>query len=175
MRRIVVAVVLGALGVTGCSRRASNDAHVSPWSTVGIGSVFVSRSVTRMEKPFAHVTETTTKQTLVARTGSEASVKIEISEGSATAAQDVKIPLREDLVQPHDGSTVTTSEETCTVPAGTFQCTRTTVEMTRGDATSSSVTWTTKQIPVPLRSIVTNENMTVTTELTNVTGALPRR
>jgi hypothetical protein len=166
MQRIVVAVVLGALAITGCSKRESS--HVDPWGTVGIGSVFVSRSVTRMEKPFAHVTETTLKQTLMARNSSEASVRIEISEGSTTSARDVKIPLRQEPVKSHDGSTVTASEETCTVPAGTFQCTRTTVEVAQGNATRSNVTWTANNLPVPLRTIVTNENMTVTTELASL-------
>lgn len=171
MRRIVF-VFVGALVVTGCSRRtASRAEHIQPWSTVGIGSVYESRTVTRMEKPFAHQTETTMKQTLVARNESEASVKIEISEGSATAARDVKIPLRPREVPPHDGSTVTQTEETCTVPAGTFGCTRTTVEIRQGDATRSTVTWTAPQVPVPIKSVVTNENMTITTELTSLTVA----
>jgi hypothetical protein len=167
MQRIAV-VVLGVLTITSCSKRESS--HVNPWGTVGIGSVFVSRSVTRMEKPFAHVTETTTKQTLVARDGSTASVRIEISEGSATSTQDLQIPLGQEPVPPHDGSRVTSSEETCTVPAGTFQCTRTSVEVAvaQSGATRSNVTWTTNTVPVPLRTIVTTENMTVTTELTNV-------
>jgi hypothetical protein len=164
-RFVIVLLVV----VAGCSSRGtSNDAKLHPWSTARVGSVFVSRSVTRMEKPFANVTETTTRQTLLARNESEASVRLEIAEGSATSAQDVTIPLRQDATQPHDGSTVATADEVCTVPAGTFPCTRTTVEMNQGGATRSSVTWTAKKIPVPLRSIVTNENMTVTTELTSL-------
>lgn len=166
MNRIAVAVVLAASAVTGCSTHDS--AQDDAWATVGIGSVFVSRSVTRMDKPFEHVTETTLKQTLVGRDAAEAAVRIEMTEGSATSTHDVKLPLHQEIVQPHDGSKVASVEETCTVPAGTFQCTRTTIEMIDGGATRSNVTWRSKKFPVPLRTIVTNDNMTVTTELTSV-------
>jgi hypothetical protein len=128
--------------------------------------------VTRLEKPFVHETATTTKQTLIARNDTEASVKIEIAEGTAVSAQDAKILLRQDApALAHAGSKVTTADEKCTVPAGTFECTRTTVEAHDGDVTRSTVTWTTKSIPVPLKSVVTNENMTVTTELTSIAVA----
>ena len=164
MRAIIVIAI-----VAGCSAKAPNHGNRDPWSTVKIGSVFESRAVTRMERPFARVTETTTKQTLIARTSSEASVKIEIVEGEKSSAQNVTISLRRDAAMPpHDGSTVTTTDETCTVPAGTFDCTRTTVEIRQGDATRSSVTWRAKAIPVPIKSVVTNENMTITTELTSL-------
>jgi hypothetical protein len=164
MRRIAIVLLLGGLG---CSKHARDD-HGSPWTRVGIGSVFVTRSVTRMQKPFEHVTETTIKQTLVGRTDTEASVRLEIAEGSQTSTHDEKITLWQDPVLPHDGSTMTTTEEVCTVPAGTFPCTKTDVELTQGDVTRSNVTWTSKKVPVPLRSIVTTENMTITTELTSL-------
>jgi hypothetical protein len=168
--RRVAAVVVAALVVVGCSKRATptsaGDEDRSPWSTAPIGSVYESRTVTRMEKPFAHETETTTKQTLVARNESEASIKLEISEGTATTAQVVKVPLRQPAAMPaHDGTIATKAADTCTVPAGTFDCTRATIEIRQGDATHSNVTWTAKRIPVPIKSVVTNENMTVTTEL----------
>ena len=164
-----ISFVFVAVIVVGCSSKRSHDANVHPWRAVRIGSVFESRTVTSMERPFASVTETTTKQTLVARSDAEASVKIEIVEGAKTSAQEVKIPLRDDAsTSPHDGSMVTTTHETCTVPAGTFECTRTAAEIRQGDATRSTVTWRAKSIPVPIKSIVTNENMTITTELTRV-------
>jgi hypothetical protein len=119
-----------------------------------------------------HETTTTTKHTLVARNESEASIKLEISEGSATSAHEMRVALRQgEAPPPHDGSTVTNTDETCTVPAGTFACTRTTVELRRGDTTRSTVTWTAKRIPVPIKSIMTNENMTITTELTHLSSA----
>ncbi len=170
MRRIVFVVVAV---VAACSGKSSSNTEAedgrSAWSVVGIGSVFVTKSVTRMQKPFEHQTETTTTHTLVARTDAEASVKIEITEGAKTSAVETKVPLRQDVSAPHDGSTVTKGEETCTVPAGTFSCTRTTVEVRQGDVTRSTVTWNAKKIPVPLRTIVTNENMTMTSELTTLT------
>jgi len=172
MRAIVAVIVVGTLSITGCSSRGSSKtrsgANVDPWSTVGVGSVFESRTLTRLERPFVHQSETTTKQTLVARNDSEASIKIEISEGSKLSVQDVRIPLRHDEAPPCLGSTVTTADDECTVPAGTFHCTRTTVEVRQGDETRSTVTWTAKSIPVPIKSVVKNENMTTTTELTGL-------
>jgi hypothetical protein len=161
MRWLLVVALIG-----GCSRPSTPDSHADPWRTASIGSVYETKTVTRLEKPFAHETETTTKQTLLARTESEASIQLEVFEGSATSAQRIQVPLRRDeLRPPHDGSTVSTVEESCTVPAGTFQCTKTTVEARQG---VSSVTWTAKRVPVPLKSVVTNENMTITSELTRI-------
>jgi hypothetical protein len=145
------------------------DPNASPWSTVAIGTTYVSRTMTRMQKPFEHDTETVTKQTLVSRNGKTASVRLELGEGSASTTQDLQLPLHEIKVPPHDGSTVSTASEVCTVPAGTFRCTRTTVEIHQGDVTRSTVTWTDPTIAVPLRTIVTTENMTVTTDLTSIT------
>jgi len=159
MRSLVVLVL-----AAGCSgKRTPSDTN--PWRTAQLGSVYESRTITRMAKPFEHTTESTTKQTLLSRTAAEATVKLELSEGASTSSQNVTIALREAAPTPHDGSTVTRSEETCTVPAGTFQCTRISVEL--GEK-SSMVTWTAARVPVPLRSIVTNDSMTITTELTRV-------
>jgi hypothetical protein len=171
MRR---AVVLVALAVVACTKRAATpvgDDTRSPWSTTPIGSVYETRTVTRMQKPFAQETETVTRQTLLARNDSEASIKLEITEGTATTAQEVKVLLkRAPEMPPHDGAVVTTkADDTCTVPAGTFSCTRTTVEARHGDATSSNVTWTARRVPVPIKSVVTNDNMTITTELIRAT------
>jgi hypothetical protein len=160
MRWLLVIALIG-----GCSK-ATPDEHADPWRTASIGTVYESKTVTRLEQPFAHETETMTTQTLVARTDSEASIQLEISERSAMSAQRIQVPFRHDeLRPPHDGSIVTTAADKCTVPAGTFDCTRTTVEIRHG---VSTVTWTAKRIPVPLKSIVTNENMTITTELTRI-------
>lgn len=168
MRLTFVALLV----VTGCSRGATrstpDDAHANPWSTAPVGSVYETRTVTRMQNPFVHQTESTTKQTLVARNEAEVSIKLEISEGAATSSQDVRIPLRQETVAAHDGSRTLKTDETCTVPAGTFECTKTAIELRHGEATRSTVTWTAKNIPVPVRSIVTNANMTITTELTSV-------
>ena len=170
--RTIVQVFVALLAITACSSRrttkTSDNANVNSWSTVHIGSVYETKTVTRLEKPFVHETETTTKQTLIARNETEASIKIEIAEGTALSAQDVKVSLHQDAELAHTGSKVTTASDTCTVPAGTFDCTRTTVEVRDGDVTRSTVTWTAKKIPVPVKSVVTNENMTVTTELTKI-------
>ena len=160
MRCLALVVV-----IAGCSGGKSAAPATNPWRTAKLGSVYESRSITRMQKPFEHTTESTTKQTLLARTATAATVKLELSEGSSTSSQDVTIALREDAPAPHDGSSITKSEETCTVPAGTFHCTRISVEL---GETSSMVTWTTARVPVPLRSIVTNDSMTITSELVRV-------
>jgi len=169
MRRSSLLIVPLALVVVACSKRAPApvlDERVSAWSTAPIGSVYEMRTVTRMEKPFAHETETLTRQTLVARTDNEASIKLEMSEGSATTAQVVTVPLRRAEAMPAHGGTITTkAQDTCTVGAGSFPCTRATTEIRQGDATRSNVTWTATQFPVPIKSMVTNENMTITTEL----------
>lgn len=174
MRTISISFV-AVLAVAACSSRDTKPTareSVDPWRAVGIGSVFESRTVTRLERPFAHQTETTTRQTLLARNDAEASIKIELmSAGAGVSVSDVTVPLRADKVEPCEGTSVTTSEETCTVPAGTFDCTRTTVEVRQGDVTRSTVTWTTNGIPVPLKSVVANENMTTTTELTHLAVA----
>lgn len=173
MRHIVAAVLLAAIASAGCSERdkprpQDNDA-VDGWSAAGIGSVFESRTVTRLERPVVHVTETTTRQTLIAINAAEASVKLELgSAGAATTVQEVKVPLKTEELAAHDGSTVTRSEEKCTVPAGTFDCTKTSREVRQGDVTRSTVTWRAKRIPVPIKSVVTNENLTTTTELTRL-------
>jgi len=160
MRFVLVAIVV----VAGCSKRAPS-VEPTGWSAARVGTVYESKTVTRMQQPFAHETETTTRQTLLARNESQASIKIEIAEGSATSAQDVQVPLHQDEVMPHDGSPVMKTDETCVVPAGTFECTRTTIS---GAGGASMVTWTAKRVPVPIRSVVTNANMTITTELVAV-------
>jgi hypothetical protein len=174
MRHIALVVVVGAL-VLGCSSKrakTADDPTVSPWFSVGIGSVFESKTVTRMQQPFTHESETTTRQTLVSRTDKEASIKLEIIDGAATTVQDVKVPRRQSpATMTHDGSTVATADETCTVPAGTFECTRMTQEIQQGDVIRSTVTWRAKKIPVPIKAVVTNENMTMTTELTRISIA----
>jgi hypothetical protein len=160
MRAIVV-----ALAIAGCSR----PHHVEEgWAAVGVGTVFESETVTRLEHPFAHETTGRLKQTLVAVNDREASVRIELADGTTQTAQVVKMPLRHEEPEPCPGTTVTTSQEICTTPAGTFVCTRTTVEVRHGATTSSNVTWTAKAIPVPIKSIVSNENLTTTTELTRL-------
>jgi hypothetical protein len=159
MRFALIFIVL----VTACSKRAPS-VEPTGWSAVRVGSVYESKTVTRMQQPFVHETETTTRQTLLARNDSQASIKLEIAEGGARSAQDVQVPLHQDAVMPHDGTPVTTAEETCVVPAGTFPCTRTTITGVGG----SMVTWTAKRVPVPIRSVVTNANMTITTELVAV-------
>lgn len=166
MRSISTLLLICVVAVTaGCSR-AKAPAKVQTWSTVPIGSVFETKTVTRLDKPFVHETETKTRQTLVARDDVEASIKIEIS---GSPAQTTKLPLRAaDAPASCPGSTVTTSQEKCTVPAGTFDCTKTTLEIRDGDATRSTVTWTAKSVPVPIKSVVTNENMTTTTVLTSI-------
>ena len=171
MRGIAVVVVVGLLAV-GCGKKAKPaDPRDSAWFTVGIGSVYESKTVTQLKSPFEHATETTMRQTLVSRTDKEASIKLEIIEGTGTTVQDLKVPRRQDEVAPHDGSKVTTADETCTGPAGTFECTRTTVEVQQDEIVRSTVTWRAKGIPVPVKVVVSNENMTMTTELTKMTVA----
>ena len=163
-------VLIIALVIAGCSEPAprADNAHAS-WSNVRIGSIYETRSVTRLQKPFVHETEITTRQTLLARTGTEASIRLVINEGSATTAHDIHVPLRDDkLTPPHDGRTITMAKETCAVPAGTFDCMRTTVEIQQGDLTRSTSTWTAQTVPVPIKTVVMNENMTITTELTRI-------
>ena len=115
MRRIAVALV-GALVVLGCSgrkRATTSTDEAGSWSTVGIGSVFVTRTITHLQQPFVHETETTMTQTLLARDAAEASVKLVIAEGANTSTQDVKVPLRQaPPVAPHDGSTLNSTKGT---------------------------------------------------------------
>jgi hypothetical protein len=174
MRRIAVALV-GALLVLGCSGRkpaATSTDEAGSWSSVGIGSVFVTRTITRLQQPFVHETETTTTQTLIARDAAEASIELVIAEGANTSTQDVKVPLRQaPPVAPHDGSTLNSSKGKCTVPAGSFDCTMTTHEIRQGDKVRSTETWLVARLPIPIKTVVTNENMTATTELMAVTLA----
>src|SRR5215471_15971553 len=165
-RTIVTVLVLATLATTGCSRRGSSSSdEVDPWSSASVGSVFETKTVTRLEQPFEHQTETTLKQTLVAKNDLEATVKLEIAEGSAVSTMERKIPLRHGAQPVPSAAKVTTSTEKCTVEAGTFDCTRTSMEVHQGDATRSTVTWMAPTIPVPIKSVVKNENMTTTTEL----------
>lgn len=175
MRRIAVALV-GALVLIGCSgrKRAATSADEVPgsWSSVGIGSVFVTRTITHLQQPFVHETETTTTLTLLAREATEASVKLAITEGANTSTRDVTFPLRQEPPPaPHDGSTLNVTKGTCTVAAGTFDCTKTTHEIRQGDTVRSTETWQAARIPIPIKTIVTNENMTSTTELMSQTVA----
>jgi hypothetical protein len=165
----ILAAITAALLLLGCSKHGKRDGDSSSWSGAKVGAVYESRTVTHLERPFVHETETTMRQTLVAKTDAAASIQLEVTEGAATSTHQLEIPLRPDVMPPtHDGSSVTTAQEMCVVPAGTFECTRTTVEVHQGDATHSTSTWTAKQIPVPIKSVVTNENMTITTELVAV-------
>lgn len=172
MRRIAVALV-GALLVLGCSGRkhaATSSDDAGSWSSVGIGSVFVTRTITQLQQPFVHETETTTTQTLLARDASEALIKLVIAEGASTSTQDVKVPLRQaPPVAPHDGSTLNSTKARCTVPAGTFDCTKTTHEIRQDDKVRSMETWLVARFPIPIKTVVKNENMTATTELMTVT------
>jgi hypothetical protein len=161
-------VVVAALGIAGCSSKRTEDPNASAWTTAKIGTVYESTTITQMVKPFERQTVTTTRHTLLGRTKTEAKLKLELTEGDKTTASDVNVPLQQAPVRSHDGSTVTTAQEKCMVPAGTFECTKTTVEVHQSDVTRSTVTWTAKQIPVPVKQVVTNENMTMTTELISI-------
>jgi hypothetical protein len=164
IRRITL-MMMSALVATACSKRAATVGD-SSWRTAPIGSVYETRTVTRMEKPFAHETETRMTQTLIARNEVEASIKLEMSEGSTMTSQVVTVPLKQpDAMPAHDGTITTKAEDTCTVGAGTFPCTRATTEAHPGDASRSNTTWTASGYPVPIKSVVRNENMTITTEL----------
>src|SRR5687767_8188965 len=167
--RAIGLVLVVALGVVGCSSKRAEDPNASAWTTAKIGTVYQSTTITNMVKPFERQTVTTTKHTLLGRTKTEAKLKLELSEGDKTTASDVTVPLQQAPVNTHDGSTVTTTEEKCMVPAGTFECTKTSVEVHQGDVARSTVTWTAKQVPVPVKQVVTNENMTMTTELISIT------
>jgi hypothetical protein len=168
--RVIGLVVVVALGVAGCSSKPAVDPNASAWTTAKLGTVYESTTITQMVKPFERQTVTTTKHTLLGRTKTEAKLKLELAEGDKTTASEVSVPLQQAPVNSHDGSTVTTAEEKCMVPAGTFDCTKTTVEVHQGEVTRSTVTWTAKKVPVPLKQIVTNENMTMTTELVSITA-----
>lgn len=158
MRAILMTLVV----VAGCAKRPATPAkQEAPQPRVG--SVYVTKTVTTMRAPYEHEAVTTTKHTVVART--ERDVSLTVSDDGGT--YDVIVPLAPPVVSAHDGSTVTKVDEMCVVPAGTFECTRTSIELRQGDARRSSVTWTAKTIPVPIKSIVTNENMTIATELTS--------
>src|SRR5260370_532795 len=111
-RTTVTILFAVALAIAGCSSRSkAGGAQVDPWSSVDVGSVFEIKSVTRLEQPFEHQTETTIKQTLIAKNDAEATVKLEISEGSATTAQERKIPLKHEAQSSPAAGTVTTSNE----------------------------------------------------------------
>ena len=163
MRAVVTIVVLVA-----CARHREqvDKKEVDPWSTVAIGSVFETKTVTHMDRPFVHDTITTTKQTLVGRTDAEAAVRLEMTtDGSDPVATEIKIPLGQ-RTKPCPEAAVTTANEKCIVPAGLIDCTKTSVELRQGDVIKSTVTWTAARIPVPVKSVVKNENMTTVTELT---------
>ena len=169
--RTIMTVIVAGLAIAGCSNSPKQTDHASadPWSTVGVGTVFETTTVTRLERPFVHQSETTTRQTLIAKSDAEVSIKLEVTSAGRVSAQDIKVLLRHDEAEACTATTVTTTaDETCTVPAGTFECTRTTREVREGNVTRSTMTWTAKNVPVPIKSVVTNENMTTTTELTRL-------
>jgi hypothetical protein len=158
------------LVVAGCSDKAKPSAPVKadPWAKVGVGTVFESKSVTQMEKPFAHTTETKTRHTLLARTDKEVSFKLELTTAKGeVSTQDVTLPVKQEV--PDHWTVTTKAADQCTVGTQTFDCTRTMMELRDGAVVRSTITWTAQNLPVPVKSVVTNENMTTTTELVAVT------
>jgi len=154
-------LLLGAFAA-GCpgepGRSEPPNSEALSWKAVAVGSVYDTRTVTHLQRPVVHDTVTETRQTLVAKTGAEAEIQI----GTTV----VKVPLQA-AIDPPACEAVSTeiSNERCTVPAGTFDCKKTKMEVRDGHASRSTTTWTAAGIPIPVKSVLENENLISTTEL----------
>lgn len=136
----------------------------SPWRTLAIGTFFETRILTHLEKPIVLENVTTQRQTLSARDGSFGTVKVELTtNGMAMAPYESRVSL--DL---EPSLALDASDETVTVPAGRFACRKTTVETKEGELATTTETWTAKDLPVPVKRVVKNANLTSTLELTKV-------
>src|SRR5438309_8826915 len=175
-RRLMVLALALAAGCLGERDRSEPaNAEALSWKAVAIGSVFETRTVTHLQRPLVRDTVTETRQTLVAKTGTEAAIQLETSlEGAPRSAQKVNVPLQWAVDPPAcEAVSTQTSNERCSVPAGTFDCKKTRLQCRDGHASRSSTTWTAAGIPIPVKSVLENENLTSTTELTR--SAAPSR
>jgi hypothetical protein len=143
---------------------APPDAPTNPWRTLAVGSVFETRIVTHLEKPTVLDFTTMQRQTLSARDGRFATVRVEVvTNGIASPPQDSQIPLEE----PPSALSAAASESV-TVPAGTFDCQKSVAESREGELATTTETWTTAGLPLPVKRVVKNANMTSTLELMKV-------
>jgi hypothetical protein len=132
-----------------------------------VGAVFESRTRTHVSQPLVHDTEQRTRETVVARTAGELVLEVESSAAGVTGGRfERRVPL-EGGSPPEACPSARIVEERCTVPAGTFRCKR----VEREGAGSGFTTWTAAGIPVPIRTVLTSESLTSTTELVRIAVA----
>jgi hypothetical protein len=163
--------------LTGCAQEnkpspTGDDEATASWSLTPPGSIFESRTTTHVMAANGADGVTVTRHTLLSKTGTDAQLKLEIaSDGRPADSTIVRVPLDGTAVAPDCPEIATvTARETCTVPAGTFDCTRKTVTYVQNGVTRTTSTWTAGGIPVPVKFTVQNENLVSTTELTRMSA-----
>ncbi len=170
----------------GSTALSSAAAACSPWRSVAIGTVFETETATKLSNgAIAPIVKT--RQTVLAKDAEGVTVKLETGMvGEATKPVEVKIPYVLPEYKPkteQDGCPipvgskerplplVPTSDKTnenCTVPAGTFQCVKTRLEVRQGKTQLLTETWMAQDIPVAVQAITTNPAMVSTSRLTKV-------
>ena len=170
----------------GSTALSSAAAASSPWRSVPIGTVFETETATKLTNgAIAPIVKT--RQTLLAKDEQGVTLKIETGMvGEATKPVEVKVPYVLPEYKPktqQDGCpipigskerplpimpTTEKSDEKCTVPAGTFQCVKTRLEVRQGTVSRLTETWMAQDVPVAVQSVTTNEAMVSTMRLTKV-------
>jgi hypothetical protein len=158
----------------------------SPWRTVPVGTVYETETATKLTNG-AVAPMVKTRQTVLAKDEQGVTLKIESGMvGEATKPLEVKVPYVLPEYKPktqQDGCPIPVgskerplpimptsekSNEKCTVPAGTFQCVKTRLEVRQGKVSALTETWMAQDVPVAVQSITTNQAMVSTMRLTKV-------
>jgi hypothetical protein len=167
---------------TSASPRAPQS---SPWRSVAVGTVFESETATRLRNG-ATAPLVKTRQTVIAKDEEGVTLRVETGMiGEEARPQEIKVPYSiEPPKRPiQDGCpipigsrerplpiTPTTDRrnEQCTVPAGTYQCVKTRLEVRQGKVARYTDTWMADDLPVAVQSVTVNEALESTMRLTKV-------
>ncbi len=155
---LLAVLVLGGGGVGGwfLFLRGPKD----PWAHYGPGSVFVTSSESRMEKPVVAETKIEAKHTISSKTPEAVKLKVEITVGSNTSTNEVEMPLHP-KGDGHAEKPLEERHESITTPAGTFSCHY--EKRMKDGATNES--WKSDEVPFPIKVVSTSEGRKSTTTL----------
>jgi len=147
------------------------------WTGHALGSFYETKTTTVVGGAEGPEAVTFAKHTLLSKSADavELSLHIRQPDGSESEAQ-VKLPANtpdKAFALPPE-VTVQKVSESCTVPAGTFECTKTVLELGSGPSRRSVSHWTVAGFPLPVRTVVQNEAMTSLTELVSLQRGTPR-
>ncbi len=140
------------------------------WAKLGDGSVLETTSKSKMQVAGQTMeSETVQRYTIVSRDDTEVTVEIETAVAGTTQTSEQKFPLRvpeqggEEAKEPLEER-----QETVEVPAGSFDATYRKMEQDQAGQKMTVESWTTEDLPLPVKSTAKSDTLESVTELTRL-------